>query len=527
MVACVISRSAPTDTGTTSDFAAVTAGWEPTAESYSVYNVADAYQGMKSYATVFRKKATSADLSTNFSVTAKWQGTPSLNQRVGIVMLSMTTNTGDIILEHSDVSANTTTTPTSMSIFPSVTSSGNGRMGVDFCVSTGTVNPNIITLSDGTWTLRSPQNVDPNNIIVATKVLNTGDTTALNATYSGGTVNSSNISLIFAPINSPYTTSTPTPTVSLTPTLSVTPSLTPTITKTISVTPSVTKTITVTPSITKTRTPSPSTTPTISVTVSNFNAASYTSQVLADNPIAFYKLDDSVVNSVADSSGNGRNITSTTNVTVLQPPLTPDGGHSYTMNNGFAINNSYGTSFSGQDGVTFEAIINPTGIATAVSNGMCIMHLGNFTVGSGQGIAMYLLSDGTLGIQFLTNTLGYIVRQTSSGVISATETAILTITLDVINNQIKFYKNGSLIATTDAGGAPDVGGGAAQQFSIGQFIGAGVSPNYTGNIDMVSMYRSVLSSARILGHAQASGFAAAPTPTPSVTVTPTLTPTPT
>jgi hypothetical protein len=522
MVACVISRSAPTDTGTTSDFASVTAGWEPTSESYSVYTVADQYQGMKSYATVFRKKATSADLSSLFTVTAKWQGTSTLNQRVGIVMLSMTTNTGDIILEHSAVSANTSTTNPSVSVFPSVASSGNGRMGVDFCVSTGTLNPNTITLSDSTWTLRSPQNVDPNNIIVATKILNTGDTTALNATYSGGTVNSSNISLIFAPINSPYTTSTPTPSPTLTPTITVTPSITPSVTKTITITPSVTKTISVTPSVTKTRTPSPSVTPTITVTVSNFDASSYSSQVLADSPIAFYKLDDSVVNSVADSSGNGRNLISTVNTTVLQPPLTPDGGHSYTMNNGYAITNDLGTSFSGQNGVTYEAIINPTGLATAAGNGMCIMHLGNFGVGNGQGIATYMMPDGRVGVQFLTQTLGYIVREAPAGTISATETALITITLDVINNQVNFYKNGYLVATNNISGAPDIGLGNSTQFAIGQFIGAGVTPNYTGNIDMVSMYRSVLSPARILGHAQAGGFASlsptlSPTPTPSPT----------
>ena len=63
-------------------------------------------------------------------------------------------------------------------------------------------------------------------------------------------------------------TPTPTTTPTNTPTISVTPSPTPSITPTISVTPSVTPTISVTPSITPTISVTPSITPTISVTPS-------------------------------------------------------------------------------------------------------------------------------------------------------------------------------------------------------------------------------------------------------------------
>jgi hypothetical protein len=59
-----------------------------------------------------------------------------------------------------------------------------------------------------------------------------------------------------------YTPLTPTPTPSITPTISLTPTITPSITPTISITPSITPTISITPSITPTITLTPSVTPT-------------------------------------------------------------------------------------------------------------------------------------------------------------------------------------------------------------------------------------------------------------------------
>jgi hypothetical protein len=82
---------------------------------------------------------------------------------------------------------------------------------------------------------------------------------------------------------------TPTPTPTITPTISLTPSVTPTITRTPTITPSITPTISITPSITPTISITPSITPTISITpsitpTSNQGiAVSSTSQVLLLN----------------------------------------------------------------------------------------------------------------------------------------------------------------------------------------------------------------------------------------------------
>jgi hypothetical protein len=65
-----------------------------------------------------------------------------------------------------------------------------------------------------------------------------------------------------------FTPLTPTPTPSITPTISLTPTITPSITPTISITPSITPTIPITPSITPTISITPSITPTISITPS-------------------------------------------------------------------------------------------------------------------------------------------------------------------------------------------------------------------------------------------------------------------
>ena len=85
----------------------------------------------------------------------------------------------------------------------------------------------------------------------------------------------------------------PTLTPTVTPTISLTPSLTPTqtLTPTISITPSVTPTITITFSVTPTRTPTPTITPTITITPS-VTPTSYSVTTTAYDTLADYPYDD-------------------------------------------------------------------------------------------------------------------------------------------------------------------------------------------------------------------------------------------
>jgi hypothetical protein len=109
----------------------------------------------------------------------------------------------------------------------------------------------------------------------------------------------------------PAVTSTPTPTA--TPTISVTPS----VTATISVTPSITQTISLTPTLTSTISVTPTSTPPIST--------GFAANVLALNPVAYYRLNETSGTVASDSSGNGNNGLYTAPYTLNQTSLLPNG----------------------------------------------------------------------------------------------------------------------------------------------------------------------------------------------------------
>ena len=271
ILAFVMSRSAP-ESGPAdqySDFASYTSGYSIMAESRAItYDNVENQLGIQ-FTTVFTKLADATDAAggTAFQAVAKWVGTqdPSNAQKMRLTVVVLRSNTGGIVLESSDLSNyyknnNTMTYPSLSTIYP-------GRLAiVAGTLLGGTTSPKM-TMTDNTWVTRSlVTGNDSNRMMVATKYTDISVATNAVATLSNSSTDYAMpmLTLIFAAINSPLQTATPTPTISLTPTLTPTNTVTPTISLSQTVSPTVTPSVT--PTISVTRTPPASVTPSPTLT---------------------------------------------------------------------------------------------------------------------------------------------------------------------------------------------------------------------------------------------------------------------
>jgi Concanavalin A-like lectin/glucanases superfamily len=144
------------------------------------------------------------------------------------------------------------------------------------------------------------------NVLTVNMVCSQPPNGSTQTSTSGGAV--VNWQACSAPTRTPTNTATPTATATptITPTFTNSPTATRTPTATVTQTPSAipTATATLTSTLTPTATPTPSATPTTIATATP-TVSQYVAAVLADSPIAYWRLGENSGTAAADDSGNG------------------------------------------------------------------------------------------------------------------------------------------------------------------------------------------------------------------------------
>lgn len=245
---------------------------------------------------------------------------------------------------------------------------------------------------------------------------------------------------------------------------------------------------------------------------------SYSSEVLADSPLGYWRLGEASGTTMVDSSGNSRNGTYTGSPTLSTTGLlTGDSDTAAT----FGAANQYGLVAYGSwmlaSAITIEAIIK-TSTTTAIHS---------IAERDWGGPRAFQFRVDTNKVQFITIGGGAgVVISASPGNVADGVAHHVAATYDGTN--IKLYVDGSLVTTTSAVGALSTGASALSVAANGS--GGGASQIFSGVIDEVAYYGTALSGARIAAHAAAmtsSGSVSVPTaalalaaPAPSVVVAP-------
>lgn len=216
----------------------------------------------------------------------------------------------------------------------------------------------------------------------------------------------------------------------------------------------------------------------------------YSDVVLADSPLAFYRLGDASGSALTDSSGNARNGTySTTNVTYAAPSLT-------------AITPGI-TLASGGNALIADATWQNTGAAITVEAWIKPSGTGGRTVFAKDNTGSTGTSAWRLGVN-TANQVQFLFWHSALTTVTGTTTLQAGVwyhiagTYSVASGNAIVYVNG--VAETTIGGKTGSITSIVRDVYIGRL--AGGSELYTGSIDEVALYGTALSAARVLAHAQ-------------------------
>jgi hypothetical protein len=228
--------------------------------------------------------------------------------------------------------------------------------------------------------------------------------------------------------------------------------------------------------------------------------ASYMSEVLSDNPIAYWQFEEASGTSAADSSGNGNNATHEANPSVgatgfLGLGVHYNGAGARTRTADSAV---YTPSIGGANtGHSLEAWVRPSSSATATQ-------ARNIAAWNGPAVDTYRMQQRGMN----NNQAGGWVRDASSNSFSLQggppaiddgewHHVVLTFGLDAGSNPFRrVYMDGAL---TDSDSGALSGFGLVDSLVIAaDDAGGGVT--YHGLIDEVAVYGYALSDARILTH---------------------------
>jgi hypothetical protein len=205
---------------------------------------------------------------------------------------------------------------------------------------------------------------------------------------------------------------------------------------------------------------------------------SYSATVLADSPIAYYRLDDTNTAAV-DSSGNGYNGTYegtyTQSVTGL---IAGDSDKATTFAGGDVILQvpySAGPTYTTTGGFSWECWIKGSG-----NSGNVVLYGTDFWLGLSSGVPSY---NGSL-----------------NGPTSIDDGAIHHVVLTRASGVLKIYVDGSVVATGGGGNTDAVGSGIAPHHTDIAALHDGGSFHYSGTIDEFAVYNYALTQAQVSNH---------------------------
>jgi len=221
----------------------------------------------------------------------------------------------------------------------------------------------------------------------------------------------------------------------------------------------------------------------------------YAEEVLADSPLAYWKLDEVSGTAANDSSGNGYDGTYASGYTLLQPAL---------INAGTSVDFD-GTASAGVD-MDATAALRITGDITIeawveadafVANQHIVSCAGDNTDAEAENFLYSMALQNTTGAMYMFSESGAGVNQTiiSTHTITASTVHHLVVVRDATAKTITFFDNGVEYDTIAY--ADNSTGGTNAVVCIADAAGAG---EFDGRVDEVAIYNTKLSAARILAH---------------------------
>lgn len=225
--------------------------------------------------------------------------------------------------------------------------------------------------------------------------------------------------------------------------------------------------------------------------------AGYASEVLADSPSAYWKLDETSGSTAADSSGNARDLAKGSAVTVNAAAVRTGATNSYDFpgaNTNSNLNHADDTWLSPHAGasglMTLEGWFNIDTLAainTLFSKGTASQLEYTFGVSTGGALQFNVFTLLGVTVAAATSAGGAIVVGTDYH---------LAATFDRAGNFAKVYKNGVEVGTTTT--AVDSADGTSA-FRVGYRLSGG-DRFLNGRASDLAIYPTALSATRLLAH---------------------------
>jgi hypothetical protein len=258
-----------------------------------------------------------------------------------------------------------------------------------------------------------------------------------------------------------------------------------------------------TPTATATPTGTPTPTP----------ISGYSSAVLADSPVAYWRLGESSGTNAADASGAGR-----AGTYVGTPSFGLQGALSGDANTSVGLNGS-----SQYVEVPYSSALNPSQFTVEawayVTGGSgtyrAIVSNRDYSAGNTRGFILYAASDDTWRFWLGSGTDTW--AQLFGPTLSLNTWTHLVGTFD--GTTARMYVNGTLVGAT----AYSYAANAARPLRIAAGANErGSDYLFPGRVDEVAVYQSALSASRVQAHTTAGGSGSGTTPSPSDTTGPSI-----
>lgn len=218
----------------------------------------------------------------------------------------------------------------------------------------------------------------------------------------------------------------------------------------------------------------------------------FRASVMADSPLAFWWLDDTVLSNFNDSSGNARHLGLSASTGGMAAPLTAESLYSWNAPGSTYAAISRAT-WQESAAFTIEAIIRPDDVGSYKA-------IFSFDASSPRGWSFYVNGGTLLMYDFNTGTTA------DNGSIPINVGISYHVAVAYASGSFSLYVNGVLDRTVAK--SLTTNPAHTNGFVLGASYAGGGAPqlNFDGRIDEVAFYGSKLSTARILAHAQAAGF---------------------
>ncbi len=218
----------------------------------------------------------------------------------------------------------------------------------------------------------------------------------------------------------------------------------------------------------------------------------YSSEVLSENPLAYYRLDETEGTLIRDSSPNQKDATITAPGIVLGQPSTGPLKSAPRFVNGSPDSSIAVPDLGTSSTITIEAWIYPTS-RPANNDFDVIFNSRNFTTGA---VHLQLISSGAL--RFTISGLSQDVDFGSASNFPLNTWTHVAVTYSNASDQVEAFANGVSLGTQSYIGNRDVVFGLAD---VGAWnTGGTLVREFDGRIDEVAIYPKALSAERIRAH---------------------------